>query len=279
MVHDVEPHISEPHVLDQPWRIWASVAVVGILVAGIILGVLVIPIVQGRGAGLDAYTAICRALGILPGSPAQVQIVDRTPPTPVSQVVWTSDVLQILSTANVERGRAKVVEVCVSCHGETGVSVGPDFPHLAGQSGAAIYKQLHDYRTGSRTHQLMTEIAKALEEPAIADVAAYYAGQPKRNPNPVTLAESPDPIVRLVELGDPNRNIPPCAACHRPGSGGPIETPILAEQGRTYIIQQLQMYASGERRNDVYGRMRTIASKLTSTEIDGLAGYYSAGFR
>src|SRR3954468_1957512 len=279
MVHDVEPHISEPHVLDQPWRIWASVAVVGILVAGIILGVLVIPIVQGRGAGLDAYTAICRALGILPGSPAQVQIVDRTPPTPVSQVVWTSDVLQILSTANVERGRAKVVEVCVSCHGETGVSVGPDFPHLAGQSGAAIYKQLHDYRTGSRTHQLMTEIAKALEEPAIADVAAYYAGQPKRNPNPVTLAESPDPIVRLVELGDPNRNIPPCAACHRPGSGGPIETPILAEQGRTYIIQQLQIYASGERRNDVYGRMRTIASLLTPAEIDGLAGYYAAGFR
>jgi cytochrome c553 len=279
MVHDAEPRISEPHVLDQPWRIWASVAVVGILLAGIILGVLVIPIVQGRGAGLDAYTAICRALGILPGSPAQVQIADRTPATPVSQVAWTPDVLQVLSNANVERGRAKVVEVCVACHGETGVSVAPDFPHLAGQSGAAIYKQLHDYRTGSRTNQLMTDIAKALEEPAIADVAAYYAGQPKRNPNPVTLAESAAPIVRLVELGDPNRNIPPCAACHRVGSGGPIETPILAEQGRAYLIQQLQAYASGERRNDVYGRMRTIASKLTSTEIDGLAGYYSAGFR
>src|SRR3954451_2593895 len=279
MVHDVEPHISEPHVLDQPWRIWASVAVVGILVAGIILGVLVIPIVQGRGAGLDAYTAICRALGILPGSPAQVQIVDRTPPTPVSQVVWTSDVLQVLSTANVERGRAKVVEVCVSCHGETGVSVGPDFPHLAGQSGAAIYKQLHDYRTGSRTHQLMTEIAKALEEPAIADVAAYYAGQPKRNPNPVTLAESPDPIVQLVELGDPNRNIPPCAACHRAGAGGPIETPILSEQRSEYVVAQLKAYASGERRNDVYGRMRTIASQLTDGEINVLDAYYRAGFK
>jgi cytochrome c553 len=279
MVHEAEPRISEPHVLDQPWRIWASVAVVGILMAGVILGVLVIPIVQGRGAGLDAYTAICRALGILPGSPAQVQMTDRTPPSPVSQVVWTPDVLQILSNADVERGRAKVVEVCVACHGETGVSAAPDFPHLAGQSGAAIYKQLHDYRTGSRSNQLMTEIAKALEEPAIADLAAYYAGQPKRNPNPVTLAESPKSIVQLVELGDPNRNIPPCGACHRPGSGGPIETPILAEQGRAYIIQQLKMYASGERRNDVYGRMRTIASKLTPAEMEGVAAYYSAGFR
>ena len=58
----------------------------------------------------------------------------------------------------------------------------------------------------------MTGIANALEEPTIADVAAYYAGQPKRNPNPATLGELPESIVRLVELGDPSRNIPPCAA-------------------------------------------------------------------
>jgi cytochrome c553 len=150
---------------------------------------------------------------------------------------------------------------------------------LAGQSGAAIYKQLHDYRTGSRTHQLMTEIAKALDKDMIADVAAYYAGRPKRNPNPVTLAESPPSIVRMVEQGDPSRNIPPCAACHRPGSGRPIETPILAEQGDEYLVAQLKLYASGERRNDVYGRMRFIAAQLTEAEISGLARYYRAGFK
>src|SRR6266508_2953710 len=274
-----DPPMSEPHVLDQPWRVWASVAVVAIVLAGVVLGVFVIPIVQGRGAGLDAYTAICRALGILPGSPAQPQRLDRTPPTPVSQVTWTPEVLQVLARADPERGRAKVLEVCVACHGEQGVSVAPEFPHLNGQSGAAIYKQLHDYRSGSRTHPAMTDLAKALEEPVIAEVAAYYAGQPKRNPNPATLAESPREIVRLVELGDPNRSIPPCAACHRPGSGGPIETPILAEQGRDYIVLQLQLYASGQRRNDVYARMRAIAARLTPNEISGLAAYYAAGFR
>src|SRR6478609_5078809 len=236
---------SEPVALDRPWRTWASVVVLVILLSGVLLGVLIIPVVQGRGAGIDAYTAICRALGILPGSPALPQIVDRTPPTPVSQVVWTPAVLQ----------------------------------NLAGQSGAAIYKQLIDYRTGSRTNQLMTDIAKALDETTLADVAAYYGAQPKRNANPATLAESPEAIVRLVELGDPNRNIPPCAACHRQGSGGPIETPILSEQGRDYLALQLRLYASGERRNDVYGRMRTIAAKLTPTEINGLATYYRAGFK
>jgi|ERR1043165_4339069 cytochrome c553 len=270
---------SDPHVLDQPWRVWASIAVFGTVLLGILLGVLIIPVVQGRSAGIDAFTAICRALGILPGSPAQQQVADRTPPTPVSQVVWTPGLLQTLANAKSERGRAKAEEVCVACHGEQGVSIAPDFPHLAGQSGAAIYKQLNDYRSGSRTHQQMTDIAKALNESTLADVAAYYAAQPKRNPHPATLAESPSAIVRLVELGDPKRNIPPCGSCHRPGSGGPIETPILAEQGKEYIVQQLKLYASGERRNDVYGRMRVIAAQLTGDEIDGLAAYYRAGFR
>lgn len=269
----------EPHVLDRSWRIWASVAILGILVFGAALGIVIIPVVQGRGAGIDAYTAICRALGILPGSPAQRQIPDRSPPMPVSQVTWTPDVLQVLAEARPERGRAKALEVCASCHGEQGVSVGPDFPHLAGQSGAAIYKQLHDFRTGSRVNLMMTEVAKALKELEIADVAAYYAAQPKRNANPVTLGGSPAAIVQLVEVGDPGRNIPPCAACHRQGAGGPIETPILSEQGADYLILQLKNYASGERRNDVYGRMRMIAPRLTPAEMMGLATYYRAGFK
>ena len=197
---------SEPHVLDQPWRVWATISIMGIVLVGVLLGVIIIPVVQGWSAGIDPYTAICRALGILPGSPARQQIVDRTPATPVSQVVWTADVLQILAEAKSERGRAKAQEVCVSCHGEQGVSVAPEFPHLAGQSGAAIYKQLNDYRTGSRTHQLMTDVAKALDQDMIADVSAYYAGRPKRNPNPFTLAEAPASVVRLIELGDPSRN-------------------------------------------------------------------------
>ena len=274
-----EPRISEPHVLDQPWRVWATVTVLAIVIIGVILGVVVIPVVQGRSAGIDAYTAICRALGILPGSPAEPQPFDRTPSTPVSQVTWTPEVLQILARADPERGRAKVAEVCVACHGEQGVSAAPQYPNLAGQSGAAIYKQLNDYRTGSRTNPLMAGVAQSLDEATLADVAAYYAAQPMRNPNPATLADAPAAIVRLVELGDPSRNIPPCAACHRPGSGGPIETPILAEQGKEYIVEQLKMYAAGERRNDVYGRMRSIAARLTPAEIDGLATYYRAGFR
>jgi cytochrome c553 len=271
---------SEPCVSDRDrlWRVWATVAVLAILMSGVLLGVLIIPIAQGWSAGVDPYTAICRALGILPGSPAHPQILNQNPPTPVSQVVWTPEVLQILDEAKPERGRAKVQEVCSACHGMQGVSISPEFPNLAGQSGPAIYKELNDFHSGSRANQIMSSIAKALNESEMADVAAYYAGQPMRNPNPFTLG-APDPIVQLVELGDPKRNIPPCAACHRHGDGGSIEAPVLSEQRQEYLTAQLKMFASGQRQNDVYGRMRAIAAKLTNEEINGLAAYYRAGLR
>src|SRR6476646_199479 len=130
---DQRPQQSDPHVLDQPWRLWSTIAVMGIVLVGILLGVIVIPVVQGRSAGIDAYAAICRALGILPGSPAVLLIADWNPPPPVSQVVWTPQVLQILAEARPERGRAKVQELCSACHGEQGISVSPEFPNLAGQ--------------------------------------------------------------------------------------------------------------------------------------------------
>ncbi len=263
-----------PPSADRAWRIWASAAAAAVLFLGVVLGVLIIPVIQGRGAGLNAYTSICRSLGILPGSPAQRQPPTVTPAAPVSQVVWTPDVLQILARADTSKGRATVQDVCFACHGENGVAVSADYPNLNGQSGAALYKQLSDYRTGSRQHEQMSGIAQAIDESVLPDLAAYYAGQPKRRP---ALVSGPVAILRLIKLGDPNRNIPPCRACHRAEAGGPIETPTLNEQVHIYFVRQLQAFASGQRRNDVYGRMRLIAEQLSSAEIEGLARYYAAG--
>ena len=56
--HDSSPEVPQPRVLDQPWRIWASVAVVGIVLSGIVLGLLIIPVVQGRSAGIGGPAPI-----------------------------------------------------------------------------------------------------------------------------------------------------------------------------------------------------------------------------
>ena len=63
-------------------------------------------------------------------------------------------------------------------------------------------------------------------------------------------------------------------SCHTNGVGGPIETPTLAGQDREYMAAQLNAYASGVRRNDVYGRMREIAERLTPEERQQLARYF-----
>ena len=57
--------------MDRKWRFWGTVFVLAGLAVGGLLGLIVMPVVQGRAAGIDAYTAICRAIGILPGSPAR----------------------------------------------------------------------------------------------------------------------------------------------------------------------------------------------------------------
>jgi cytochrome c553 len=134
--------------------------------------------------------------------------------------------LQILADARPERGRAKVQEVCFACHGEQGMSVSPEYPNLAGQSGAAIYKQLSDYRTGSRANQVMMYIAKALDESTLADVAAYYAAQPKRNPDPTTLAESPRPSCAWSSWAIPAATSRPARRATGPAQAAPSRPQI-----------------------------------------------------
>ena len=81
-------------------------------------------------------------------------------------------------------------------------------------------------------------------------------------------------IDRLAWEGDSRRRIPACLSCHTNGVGGPIETPVIIGQSREYMVAQLNAYADGARKNDVYGRMRDIARKLTPEEREQLARYF-----
>jgi Group II intron, maturase-specific domain len=57
-----------------------------------------------------------------------------------------------------------------------------------------------------------------------------FRAQPKHNPDLATLAADRWPS--CIELGDPNRNIPPCVAYRRPGSGASIEAPFSPSRTR-----------------------------------------------
>ncbi|MFK8052792.1 MAG: cytochrome c [Woeseiaceae bacterium] len=74
---------------------------------------------------------------------------------------------------NPEKGKTKSF-VCVSCHGNNGIGVGPLWPNLAGQKTSYLIKQMKDFRSGKRVDPMMAPLAKVLSDEDIADLAAYY---------------------------------------------------------------------------------------------------------
>ncbi|MDJ0641083.1 MAG: cytochrome c [Paracoccaceae bacterium] len=66
-------------------------------------------------------------------------------------------------------------EQCSACHGAVGLSELEDAPHLAGETNIYIETQLKAFRSGKRTHDVMTAIALELSDEDIRAVANWYA--------------------------------------------------------------------------------------------------------
>src|SRR5262245_30424522 len=265
---------DEPDPRDRPWRLWASVAILSVFAFSVLFGFVLLPVIQGRGAGLDAWTSICRALGIAPGSPSAQQPTSDATPQPTTRVAWSAGLMDGL--ARPSAAGAALATPCAACHGRDGRSVDTKlYPDLAGQSAAAIYKQLYDFKHGSRANPVMSPLAQALTDEQIVAVSAHFASFPVRAIAPAQLVAPGDAIERLVARGDPARGIPACNACHGDQSGGPVEAPRLTHQGAQYLAAQLRAFKPGERRNDISSRMRGVAAVLSDGEIVGLAAFYS----
>lgn len=273
-----KPDKPKPDKSEQRWFVWSSFVVAGALAFSMAVGLVILPIVQAPGAGIDAWTAICRAIGIEPGTPARPQPVSTALAAPVSLVEWSPRTLKILASADTRPGAALAADVCSACHGEGGLSISDDFPRLAGQSPQAIYKQLSDYKSGARVHPQMTPVVQPLTNDQLAELAAYFGSSPARVALGRADVLAEDDMADLILRGDPSRALPPCESCHARGSGGPPEAPVIAGQNAGYTQRQLLAYKSGERSNDVYRRMRDIAGRLSDEEIARLARTYQGTY-
>jgi cytochrome c553 len=260
------------------WSVAAGLIVAGVLGFSLLVGLVILPVAQAPNANIDAWTAICRAVGVKPGTPAQPQPPVSGVAVPVSQVKWTPRTLDILANADPRMGASLAEAVCSSCHGEEGQSISDDFPRLAGQSPAAIYKQLADYRSGARFHPQMTPVAQQLTDDQLAQVASYFGKVRTGVALGAGFIGGDREMERLIRRGDPARKIPPCESCHAAGVGGPPEAPVIAGQNAGYLERQLMAYRSGERRNDVYRRKRDIAERLTPEEIHRVAQTYQGTY-
>jgi cytochrome c553 len=139
-----------------------------------LLGFIVMPVVQGRAAGIDAFTAICRVVGVLPGSPARPTPSYQATAQPVRHVAWTAATFETLYRADRANVGGIAEERCVSCHTLEGNTPDPTIPRNIGQSVFALYKQLQDFRSGAHVNEIMSLLVKDLDDKQIADLAAYY---------------------------------------------------------------------------------------------------------
>jgi cytochrome c553 len=239
----------------------ASLAV--LLVLALATGFLWLPQVKPDFTAGGLWDAICRAAGVPTQWGAPLKHED-----PRASRVALVPALAGGAGGDVGRGGTLALQ-CTMCHGARGVSAS-DVPNLAGQYSEVVYKQMMDYRNGQRRHTLMQALAEKLDEQDIRDLAAFYAQLPRPAAAP---AGASVPV--LVSVGDPMRNIAPCASCHggidlKPGS------PWLEGMPHAYLAEQLKRFASGARRNDTLEVMRNVARQMTPEEIEATSRYYAS---
>lgn len=74
---------------------------------------------------------------------------------------------------DIKAGQRKAI-ACQACHGLDGLSKLPDAPNLAGQPVGYLERGLRAFRDGTRKHEVMSVVAKTLDDADIRDLAAYY---------------------------------------------------------------------------------------------------------
>jgi len=202
---------------------------------------------------------------------------------PSSNVAWTVDTHTMVKRGDAQIGsRLETVETedvaaCTDCHGVAGAE--PDrekHPTLAGQVAAYTFKQLRDYKDGTRRNRRMQEAVERLSDEQLAALAAWYAEQPIPEVETDPDDSVSEDTLKLVFVGDKTRMIQPCASCHGSrGQGAIIDVPAIAGQNVKYFVNTMKDYTRDKRTNDVYSRMRIIAKALTRDEIEELAIYYA----
>jgi cytochrome c553 len=171
--------------------------------------------------------------------------------------------------------RRVAIAVCGSCHGRSGISEQPKFPHLAGQKPEYIAAQLKAFKSQSRGDpdalSYMWGMSAPLEDETIAALAQYYAMLPA--PAPVRRSVDSGLVSKgrdIYEHGVEAIGVPACAACHGPDAHGLVDFPRLAGQTSQYVLKQLTSFQNNMRNMAV---MHGVAQGLRSSEMQAVAAY------
>ena len=162
---------------------------------------------------------------------------------------------------DIEKGGQIYAELCISCHGPTGLGdEGGTYPRLAGQLASAVIKQFADIRSLQRDSMTMypftdpsmiSDVAEEIfEEPrdaaqVLADIAAYLPTMGKMNTKPTVTGDGKN-LDKGRSLYEKD-----CAACHGAKGEGNSEKvyPMISGQNFKYMVRQFKDIIDDKRKN------------------------------
>jgi len=153
---------------------------------------------------------------------------------------------------------------CAGCHGESGVSITPGMPSLAGLDPKYTAAAMKAYKSGQRESELMKSMLASVADPAIDNIALYYALQkPAKSQAP---AAGDKAAGATAAAG--------CAGCHgADGVSANAAFPSLAGQDAGYLANALAAYKQGTRKDET---MKGLAAALDDAGIRNLAAFFAS---
>lgn len=169
---------------------------------------------------------------------------------------------------------AERVKACTICHyhGDGNQEKNTYYPRIAGKPKGYLFNQLRHFRDGRRYHQPMALLLENMSDEYLQAIAHYFSQLdfPYSSPELINLKSSEVELAeKLVRLGDPQRNIPACSACHGDALMGTVPyVPGLLGLTSAYLTAQLSGWRSGSLiRGQVTNCMSEIAKQLSYDEI------------
>jgi len=154
---------------------------------------------------------------------------------------------------------------CQGCHGIDGYrNAYPSYrvPKLGGQKAAYLVIALQGYRDSTREHPTMVGQASSLSDKEIDDVAAYFA------------SIGGETVAAGGSKGAGFDKAQACTACH--GNNGVSVNamwPTLAGQHEDYLLQALNSYRDGTRKDPIMGVQ---AGLIAEEDVAILAKYFAS---
>ncbi len=171
------------------------------------------------------------------------------------------------SVAMNEKIKGKI-QICVSCHGEQGVTIMPVYPILAGQNFYYTYVQLKDLKSGYRKNEIMAAMVQDLEKDEMKLLAGHFSEQAWPETKHKSDAGKTDIAKMAVDAGQ-------CVQCHRGGFEGESRNPRLSGQNYEYLKKTMLDFKNKVRTNSA--AKSSLFATFSDEQIDALADYL-AGF-